>query len=238
MKNMTRRGFINTAALAASGGIAFNAVQSNAQGKMDSIDALSGLKTGVMKPMTYKELPGFLSAEQIAPHYKNHYGGALKGHLDSDKQLDAITRGDQAMNSDAYATIQRGRTTKGNSALLHEVYFDGMTSHGSTPDTDLRRAIESRFGTIDKWQADFAAAANSANGWAVLALNRISGKLYNVVSDEHAVGLFWQAVPIIALDMYEHSYYVDYLNNKGAYIDKYFDYINWQSAEKRFNEAV
>ncbi|MBT5186838.1 MAG: hypothetical protein HOM01_08530 [Kordiimonadaceae bacterium] len=154
-----------------------------------------------------------------------------------DSQIDAMTASG-SRNGNAYATMQRSRTTKGNSALLHEVFFDGMTAQNSTPDNNLRAAIEARFGSIDKWQEDFAAASASANGWAVLSLNKISGKLYNVVSDAHADGVFWQAAPIIALDMYEHSYYLDYQNNKGAYIGKFFDYINWQTAEKRLIEAT
>lgn len=242
MAILSKRSFLSAATSAAlSVGVSSTLIASpssaNAQAK-SSIDMLSGLKTGAMKPMAYTELPGFLSAEQIAPHYKNHYGGALKGHLQLDQELENIARGTETMNVNAYATMQRDRTTKGNSALLHEVYFDGMTAEKSTPGNVLRRLIENRFGSIDRWQADFAAAANTANGWTVLCYHEISGKLYNVVSDAHADGLYWQGVPIIALDMYEHSYYVDYQNNKGAYINKFFEYINWQVAELRISEAT
>jgi len=238
-KNISKRKFLSGGALTATAAAVstFNIATSPAKAQMASMDASSGLKTGMMKPMTYTELPGFLSAAQIAPHYDNHYGGALKGHLALDKQIEEMTASG-TRNGAAYATMQRGRTTRGNSALLHEVYFDGMTAGASDPAANIRAAIEARFGSIDKWQEDFAAASGSANGWAVLALNKISGKLYNVVSDAHADGVFWQAVPIIALDMYEHSYYVDYQNNKGAYIGKFFDYVNWDSAEKRLNEAT
>ena len=237
-KPISKRRFLSGGALAigTAAAASIGAVAPTANAQMASIDATSGLKTGMMKSMTYTELPGFLSAAQIAPHYNNHYGGALKGHLELDKQIEEMTNSG-ARNAAAYATMQRGRTTKGNSALLHEVFFDGMTAGASDPAGNIRAAIEARFGSIDKWQADFAAASGTANGWAVLALNRISGKLYNVVSDARADGVFWQAVPIIALDMYEHSYYVDYQNNKGAYIGKFFDYINWNSADKRLNEA-
>ena len=232
---MTKRKFLSGATVAAVGSLSVGVTSSHAQ--VASMDEMSGLKTGKMKPMTYTELPGFLSTAQIAPHYEKHYGGALKGHLDLDKQIDAMTASGER-NSNAYASMQRGRTTKGNSALLHEVFFDGMTADASEPMANIRSAIAARFGSLDKWQEDFTAAAMSANGWAVLSHNKISGKLYNVVSDSHSNGVFWQAAPIIALDMYEHSYYLDYQNNKGAYVDKYFDYINWQSAENRYTEAV
>ncbi len=140
-------------------------------------------------------------------------------------------------DANAYATMQRARTDKGDSALLHEVFFDVMTAENSEPRMSLRAALDQRFGSIDRWQNDFAAASATATGWAVLCLHKISGKLYNVVSDSHSNGVFWNAVPIIALDMYEHSYYLDYQNNKAAYIDKFFDYIDWNSAEMRFTGA-
>ena len=141
------------------------------------------------------------------------------------------------IDANAHATMQRGRTQRGNSALLHEVFFDGMTANSNGPRANIRRAIEMRYGSIDNWQKEFSAAAASATGWAVLAYNRISGKLYNVISDAHADGVYWQSVPIIALDMYEHSYYIDYQNNKGAYIEKFFDYIDWQAADNRYVEG-
>ncbi|HRW30384.1 MAG TPA: Fe-Mn family superoxide dismutase, partial [Emcibacteraceae bacterium] len=185
----------------------------------------------------YSELPGFLSAAQIAPHYEKHYGGALNGHLDLDRQIGEMLESGKR-DANAYATMQRARTDKGDSALLHEIFFDGMTAEKSDPGNRLQTALTARFGSLDKWQNDFAAAAATANGWAVLCYHKISGKLYNVVSDSHSSGVFWQSVPIIVLDMYEHSYYLDYQNNKGAYIAKFFDYINWTTAEMRLNEAL
>lgn len=234
MTLITKRKFITGTGLGAVGSLAVGVTNSHAQ--VGHMDRESGLKTGKMKPMTYTALPGFLSAEQIAPHYNNHYGGALRGHLARDAQIEQMSKSG-TIDANAHATMQRGRTQRGNSALLHEVFFDGMTSDDSRPLANIRRGIELRFGSVGKWQAEFAAAAASATGWAVLAYNRISGKLYNVVSDAHADGVYWQSVPIIALDMYEHSYYIDYQNDKGSYIEKYFDYLDWQAADNRFVEA-
>lgn len=234
MTLITKRKFITAAALGAVGSVAVGVTQTYAQA--GPMDRDSGLKTGRMKPMSYTELPGFLSAAQIAPHYNDHYGGALRGHLALDEQIEQMTRSGN-INANAHATMQRGRTQRGNSALLHEVFFDGMTASANRPRANIRRAIEMRFGSIDNWQGEFSAAAASATGWAVLAYNRISEKLYNVVSDAHADGVYWQSVPIIALDMYEHSYYIDYQNDKGSYIGNFFDYLDWQAADNRFIEA-
>ncbi|MBT6330970.1 MAG: hypothetical protein HOJ34_14425 [Kordiimonadaceae bacterium] len=234
MTLISKRKFITGAAVATVGSVA--GVVTNSHAQVGQMDRESGLRTGKMKPIQYTELAGFLSAEQIAPHYNNHYGGALRGHLAIDAQIEQMSKS-RTIDANAHATMQRGRTQRGNSALLHEVFFDGMTSADSSPRANIRRSIEMRFGSIDNWQREFAAAAASATGWAVLAYNRISEKLYNVVSDAHADGVYWQSVPIIALDMYEHSYYIDYQNNKAPYIEKYFDYLNWQAADNRFVEA-
>ncbi|MEZ5759100.1 MAG: Fe-Mn family superoxide dismutase [Emcibacteraceae bacterium] len=236
-QSISKRKFLNLAAATAASAMSAGAIPSRANAQMPSMDALSGLKTGKMKPMRYSVLPGFLSAAQIAPHYEKHYGGALNGHLDLDRQINEMLESGKR-DANAYATMQRARTDKGDSALLHEIFFDGMTADSSAPGSNLQSALKARSGSLDKWQNDFAAAAGSATGWAVLCHHKISGKLYNVVSDSHSNGVFWNAVPIIVLDMYEHSYYLDYQNNKGAYITKFFDYIDWNSAEKRLNEAL
>ncbi|MCP5380971.1 MAG: Fe-Mn family superoxide dismutase [Kordiimonadaceae bacterium] len=236
-QSISKRKFLNLAATTAASTLAAGAISTRANAQMASMDAMSGLKTGKMKPIRYSELPGFLSAAQIAPHYQKHYGGALNGHLDLDRQINEMLESGKR-DANAYATMQRARIDKGDSALLHEVFFDGMTAENSNPGSKIKSALDSRFGSLDKWQNDFAAASATANGWAVLCYHKISGKLYNVVSDSHSNGVFWNAVPIIALDMYEHSYYLDYQNNKGAYITKFFDYIDWNSAEKRLNEAL
>ena len=65
------------------------------------------------------------------------------------------------------------------------------------PAADLRRAIEQRFGSLEKWAADFIASAKAAAGWAMLVVHPVNGRLYNVVSDEHAQGPLWLAMPLV-----------------------------------------
>lgn len=71
----------------------------------------------------------------------------------------------------------------------------------------MRTAIEQRFGSLDKWSTDFLASAKEAVGWAMLVRHPVNGKLYNVVSDEHAIGLLWMAVPLVVIDTCEHAFY-------------------------------
>jgi Fe-Mn family superoxide dismutase len=73
----------------------------------------------------------------------------------------------------------------------------------------------------------------SSRGWALLVYQPLSGKLYNIISDNHANGVLWGTTPIIALDMFEHAYYLDYQNNKTEYIKRFINHIDGQQISQR-----
>ncbi len=128
-------------------------------------------------------------------------------------------------------------SSKGNSVVLHELYFDGLSPKAPAPSEDIRRAIAKRFGSVEKWSNDFVASAKAARGWAMLVKHPINGRLYNIVSDEHAMGLLWMAVPLVVIDTYEHAFYIDYKNRKGDYIEKFIDHIDWNEVNQRYRSV-
>lgn len=194
----------------------------------------SGLVTGQPKPLKHKEIPGFLSAAQIAPHHTAHYGGALKAVVAADAKLEASAKSGNAMDSAAFSQLKRIVNSRGNSVVLHEFYFDGLAAKAIDPQARIRAAIEQRFGSLEKWSIDFIASAQESGGWAMLVKHPINGKLYNVVSDEHAMGVLWMAKPLVVIDTYEHAFYIDYQNRKAEYIEKFMSHIDWNEADKRF----
>jgi superoxide dismutase len=88
----------------------------------------------------------------------------------------------------------------------------GLAPQAKDPAPGIRAAIEKRFGSLEKWSADFIASAKAAAGWAMLVSHPVNGRLYNVVSDEHAQGPLQLAAPLIVIDTYEHAFYIDYQN--------------------------
>ena len=84
---------------------------------------------------------------------------------------------------------------------------------------------------------DFQASAAAAAGWAMLAFHPLNGNLYNVVSDEHSIGVLWMATPLLVIDVYEHAFYIDYQNRKTEYIAKFMDHIDWREVGRRYNNA-
>ena len=158
MDSLSRRGFL----FASSGAAAGTFVVPGLSEADEQVDAhKSGLITGRPKPLRYKSIPGFLSAEQIAPHHTAHYGGALRGYVASDAKLQSSIIEGSKVDPNAYGAIQRARAAKGNSVLLHELYFDAMVPRADDAKAEVRKAIEKRFGSLDKWAADFQASAKA-----------------------------------------------------------------------------
>jgi superoxide dismutase, Fe-Mn family len=237
MQNFHRRQFLFASSGAAAGSFLATGIAGAAEG--DPLDfSESGLVTGKPKPLKHKEIPGFLSAAQIAPHHTAHYGGALTAFGKIDQAMEESFHGGAKIVPEAFETMQRQKSSRGNSVILHEMYFDGLALAAKDPAENLRDAIEKRFGTIDRWSADFMQSAKAAAGWAMLVQQPVNGRLYNVVSDEHASGPLWLAMPLVVIDVYEHAFYVDYLNRKPEYIEKFMQHIDWNEAGHRFSAAT
>ncbi len=221
----SRRNFLLTSSGAALGSFIVTGLEA-AEAQAPVSD--SGLATGLPVPLRYASIPDFLSERQLAVHHQSHYGGALRGYLNLDKELQSTN----TFSSDAIKSKSKGRTSKANSVVLHEVYFAHLTSAVTRPDGDLAAAIRQRFGSYDKWAADFIATGKSAAGWALLVYHPVSKKLYNVISDEHSMNVLWMASPLIALDTYEHAFYIDYENRKADYIEKFMQHIDWTVVQR------
>lgn len=236
MSDMNRRNFLFVSSGAAAGSMFV-------PGLTDAADdhehfAQSGLVTGKPKPLRHTSIPGFLSAGQIAPHHTAHYGGALKGYSAADDRLEESVKSGESLDAAAYGALERSRTSKGNSVILHELYFDGLVPTAPDPEEDVRTAIEKRFGSLEKWASDFQASAKEAAGWAMLVRHSVNEKLYNVVSDEHGMNVLWMATPLVVIDVYEHAFYIDYQNRKAEYVEKFMNHIDWKEVNTRFQLVV
>jgi Fe-Mn family superoxide dismutase len=133
--------------------------------------------------------------------------------------------------------LKREELIASNSMILHELYFDSLGGE-SHPDRDLRGALERDFGGAEKWQPQFAAmgkALGGGSGWVLLTYSHRDNKLINQWAADHTCCLAG-ASPILALDMYEHSYHMDYGAKAGAYVDAYMNNINWQNASALYEQ--
>jgi Fe-Mn family superoxide dismutase len=237
MTGISRRTFFFASSGAAAGSLLVPGLLEAAE--PDKLDfTKSGLATGNLKPLKHKEVPGFLSAAQIAPHHTAHYGGALKAFVGVEEKFEESFTSGTAIDAAAFERMKQIQSSRGNSVILHELYFDGLALKATDPPDGIKAAIAKRFGSVDKWAADFIASAKAAAGWAMLVVHPVNGRLYNVVSDEHAQGPLWLAMPLVVIDTYEHAFYIDYQNKKAEYVEKFVTFIDWSEANRRYQSVV
>ncbi len=133
-----------------------------------------------------------------------------------------------------YSELRRREPVAYNGTYLHELYFDNLGPDGQ-PAPELKKAIETAFGSYDAWVADFKACGQSAHGWVLLGYDPLRKQLSNnLVQGEHHVGLFAGHQPLLALDVWEHAYFLDHQTKKADYLTAFFNNINWKAVNERF----
>lgn len=179
-----------------------------------------------------------LSERLITSHHENNYGGAVK-------RLNAI-RQQLAQLEWASAPVfvvnglKREELIAANSAWLHELYFESLGGDGVLPSNGLSTAMERDFGSVDRWRLEFAALAKAmggGSGWALLSWSSREGRLINHWASDHTQ-LLAGATPVLALDMYEHAYHLDYGARAAAYVDAFMQNIRWEPVYRRYGAAV
>ena len=139
-----------------------------------------------------------------------------------------------------YSELKRREPVAYNGTVLHELYFDALGQpQASVPSASVKKRIVESYGTWARWLADMKAAALSAHGWALLVYDPSDKKLKtNLVQSEHHVGLFANARIIVALDLWEHAYAIQFGIKKSDYLEAFFDSLNWKVVEMRLTEAA
>jgi Fe-Mn family superoxide dismutase len=118
----------------------------------------------------------------------------------------------------------------------HDHYFSALGGKGGKPTGKLLQLIERDFGSFEEWQKDLKATGVAARGWAWLAWDWDTRRLFNFIGDEQNTYPVWSADVIVALDVFEHAYFIDFGTGKAGYIDAFFRNLDWKAIEQ--NEHV
>jgi Fe-Mn family superoxide dismutase len=174
-----------------------------------------------------------LSEKLLMSHYENNYSGAVK-------RLNAITAQLAALDVAAAPVfvvngLKREELIAANSMIIHELYFDSLAGEGD-PTGVLAEAINRDFGSLARWKAEFSAtgkALGGGSGWVMLSYSPRDKRLINTWAADHTMALA-NGRPILALDMYEHAYQMDYGARAAAYVDSFMQGIRWSNAQSLF----
>jgi Fe-Mn family superoxide dismutase len=109
----------------------------------------------------------------------------------------------------------------------HELYFEHLGGSGGDPTGAVGDLLERDFGSVAAWRADLKATGMAARGWAWTAYDWDEGRLFNYIGDAQNTFPVWNATPLVALDVYEHAYFLDYQTDRASYIDVFLANLDW-----------
>jgi superoxide dismutase, Fe-Mn family len=178
-----------------------------------------------------------LSEKLLRSHWENNYGGAVRA-LNAVEQRLATLLNDKELPAYIYGDLKREELVRTGSIVLHEYYFANLGGDGKAGG-EVLAALKQAWGSYEQWEAEFKKTGNAlggGSGWVILAHNLHTGELHNYWSWDHmhnaATGL-----PLLALDMYEHAYQMDYGAAAARYIDAFMQNVNWEEVERRYKTA-
>jgi superoxide dismutase, Fe-Mn family len=182
--------------------------------------------------ITARELkPGLLeldgiSRETVEAHYKLYQGYVTKRN----EILGKLAEVDLSAGNQVYSEVRALKidlTFAIGGVKNHEIYFEHLGGEGGDPTGLIGDLIKRDFGGIAGWRADLKATGMSGRGWAWTAYDWDEGRLFNYIGDAQNTFPIWNATPLVALDVYEHAYFLDYQTDRASYIDAFFNNLDW-----------
>jgi len=183
-----------------------------------------------------KELDG-ISAKTMTEHYKLYEGYVKKAN----EILEKLKTVDKTGANQTYSDLRELKLELSfaiGGIKNHEIYFGHLGGKGGEAQGDMAELIERDFGSFKNFQEDMKQTGIAARGWVWLAVDWDTKKLFNYLGDSQNTFPIWNATPLVALDTYEHAYWMDYGTGRAAYIDAFFKNLDWNEVEKKIQPII
>ncbi|MBN1202418.1 MAG: superoxide dismutase [Anaerolineae bacterium] len=191
-------------------------------------------------PYAYDALEPYIDEQTMRLHHDKHHLGYVNGLNKAEEMLA------QARESGDYGLVKhwsREAAFHGSGHFLHSIFWPNMAPPGNggggLPTGELAGQIDKDFGSFEKFKAHFGAAAKAVegSGWGLLVWEPELGQLQMLQAEKHQNLTQWIVTPLLVLDVWEHAYYLKYQNNRGAYVDAWWNVVNWADVAERFRAA-
>ncbi|MFR8104094.1 MAG: superoxide dismutase [Clostridia bacterium] len=187
-------------------------------------------------PYTFESLEPYYDREMLRLHYEILY----KGYVDNtNKTEEKLAKAREKNDFEGIKCLERDLVFYGSGAILHQLFFENMAPENQIqPDDRTMEQIIKDFGSYEMFKRQFTEAAKAveASGWCILAWVPNFQKLEVLQCEKHQNLTLWGCKPILVLDMWEHSYYLQYKTQRPTYIDAFWNITNWKEVNKRFEE--
>lgn len=193
-------------------------------------------------PYAYDALELYIDTETMTIHHDKHHAtyvanvnAALEKHPEIGEDLEALLADVDSIPAD----IRQAVINNGGGHLNHALFWELLSPEKQEPTAQVLAAIEEAFGSFDEFKAAFTQAATTrfGSGWAWLVVNE-NGKLEVLSTANQDTPISQGKAPILALDVWEHAYYLKYRNVRPDYIKAFFDVINWEKVAELYSKAT
>lgn len=189
-------------------------------------------------PYAYDALEPYIDTETMHLHHDEHHRKYVEDLNTAELMMEKAR---QSGNFDLIKHWEREAAFNGAGHYLHTLFWTVMSPDGGgKPHGELLQQIEQDFGSYDKFKQHFSAAAEKVegSGWAILVWSPRAHRLEILQAEKHQNLSQWDVIPLLALDVWEHAYYLKYPNKRKDYIQNWWNIVYWPEVEKRYNVAI
>jgi Fe-Mn family superoxide dismutase len=192
-------------------------------------------------PYDYKDLEPYISEQQLKIHHDKHHLAYVNGANAIFEKLDAARKSNADV--DIKAMLKELSFNIGGH-ILHKLFWPTMApagkGGGGTPAGTLADALNAEFGSFNRFKAEFskAAASTEGSGWAALAFCTLTKRPIIMQIEKHNVNVYPNFRIVMVLDVWEHAYYLDYKNERPKFVDAFWNIVNWETINKRYEEVL
>jgi Fe-Mn family superoxide dismutase len=189
-------------------------------------------------PYKYNALEPAISEEIMRLHHDKHHAGYVNG---ANAALEKLEKGRAAgLQGVDVKGILRDLAFNASGHVLHSLFWMNMSPKGGgKPGGSLADQINEDFGGFDSFKLQLSNAAKTVegSGWGILAYDPLSDQLLTLQAEKHQNLTAQGSIPLLVVDVWEHAYYLQYRNDRGAFVDKWWDTVSWSDVETRFDKT-
>lgn len=191
-------------------------------------------------PYDFNALEPVISAEIMNLHYTKHHAGYV---TNLNKALEQLADAEQKLDMPAQIALQSAIKFNGGGNINHSIFWTNLAppdkGGGHPPEGALAKAIQDTFGSLDKFIETLSAKAIGVqgSGWGWLGYNKANDRLEIATCDNQDPLVIKGLVPLLGIDVWEHSYYLQYKNVRADYVKAIWKIINWKNVAERYAKA-
>ena len=178
-----------------------------------------------------------MSEEQLTIHHQKHHNAYITGANTIIEKLDAARKDNSDI--DIKSTLKSLSWNIGG-AVLHTLFWNNLTAEYKEPTGKIKDMIETNFSSFERFKSEFTQNAMSieGSGWAVLTYDENTKKLQLMQIEKHNSNIYPGFPILMVLDMFEHAYYIDYKNDKGKYVEAFWNIVNWEEINTKLTKII